>query len=64
MWMWVWFIAFAVVVVFLAKMLDRRGSTGASRADDLPGQEHPRLDRSHGNNTIGEVGGGGDGGGW
>ena len=48
MWMWVWILAIAAVLVLAAKMVDRRGSTGASRADDLPGMEHPRLDRSHG----------------
>ena len=62
MWMWAWIIAFAALVVLAAKMLDRRGSSGASRADDLPGQEHPRFNRQHGNNTMGDGGGGGDGG--
>jgi len=58
MWMWIGFIAFAVVVVLAAKMLDRRGSRGASRADDLPGVEYTRRDGSGGNSTSA----GGDGG--
>jgi hypothetical protein len=39
MWMWVGFVAFAVVVVLAAKLLDRHGSRSASRAEDLPGVE-------------------------
>jgi hypothetical protein len=38
MWMWVWIIGFLALVVLAAKMMDRRrGSTGVSRANDLPG---------------------------
>ena len=59
MWMRVGFIAFAIVVVLAAKMLDRRGSRGASRADDLPGREYTRPDHGGGSSSAG-----GDGGGW
>ena len=63
MWMWVGVLVFVALVLVAAKMLDRRGSTGASRAEDLPGVEHPRLDRSQGSPTYGGGGDGGDGGG-
>ena len=46
MWMWVWIIAFLALVVLAAKMMDRRrGSTGPSRADDLPGTKAGRPGR-------------------
>jgi hypothetical protein len=56
MWMWVWIIGFVALVVLAAKMMDRRrGSTGGSRADDLPGSaERPgRLDSSQGGPPTG-----------
>ena len=65
MWMWVWIIGFVALVVLAAKMLDRRGSTGASRALDLPGTEW-RGRSELGGTSQGAEGGGGDGvgGGW
>jgi hypothetical protein len=44
-WMWVWIIGFIALVVLAAKMLDRRGSTGPSRRDDLPGSKDGRPKR-------------------
>ena len=66
MWMWVWIIGFAALLVLAAKMMDRRGSTGASKADDLPwnGKGRPgRFDSSHGGAGAPDAGGDG-GGGW
>jgi hypothetical protein len=56
MWMWVWIIGFLALVVLAAKMMDRRrGSTGASRTDDLPGSggRPGRLDSSQGGPPTG-----------
>ena len=56
MWMWVAIIAFLVLVVLAAKMMDRRrGSMGASRAEDLPGSDgRPgRFDSSQGGPPTG-----------
>jgi hypothetical protein len=54
MWMWVWIIAFLVVVVLLAKWMDRnRGSQGASRKDDLPGTIAGRPKRIDSGGTMG-----------
>ena len=44
--MWAWIIGFVVIVGVIVVVMNRRGSTGASRADDLPssytadGQKH------------------------
>jgi hypothetical protein len=44
--MWSWIIGFVVIVGIIVFVLNRRGSTGASKADDLPsrysadGQKH------------------------
>ena len=46
MWMWFWILVVVVAVVAVAKLIDRgRGSTGASRADDLPGTSTGRPKR-------------------
>ena len=66
MWMWVWVLLFIALLVFAAKMMDRRGSTGAGKADDLPwnGRGRPGpFDSSHGGAGASDAGGDG-GGGW
>ncbi|HZB67622.1 MAG TPA: hypothetical protein VE503_09420 [Ornithinibacter sp.] len=67
MWMWVWILLFVALLVFAAKMMDRRGSTGASKADDLPWNRRGRagpFDSSHGGAGASDGGGDGGGGGW
>ncbi len=62
--MWSWIIGFVVIVGIIAFVLNRRGSTGASKADDLAsrysaeGQKH-----TGGMGGVGHPGGGGTGGG-
>ena len=38
--MWSWIIGFIVIVGIIVFVMNRRGSTGASRADDLPSTGH------------------------
>jgi len=46
MWMWFWILVVVVAAVAAAKLIDRgRGSTGARRADDLPGTSTARPKR-------------------
>jgi hypothetical protein len=58
--MWTYIIGFIVIVGVIVVVMNRRGSTGASRADDLPSSY-----RSDGRNDSGYInpGGGGDAGG-
>ena len=55
---WTYIIGFAVLVAIIAVIINRRGSTGASRADDLTSTYRP-----HENKGGGFVGGGGGAGG-
>jgi hypothetical protein len=57
--MWPYIIGFVVLLGVIAVMSSRRGSTGASRADDLPSTNR-RDHRAHG---YINPGGGGDAGG-
>ena len=41
--MWAWIIGFIVIVGVIVVVMNRRGSTGASRADDLPSSEPGRT---------------------
>lgn len=58
--MWPYIIGFVVIMGVIVVVTNRRGSTGASRADDLP-SGHQR-DSSRGDGYI-SGSGGGDGGG-
>lgn len=62
--MWAWIIGFVVIVGVIVVVTNRRGSTGASRADDLPSPYG--RDAGRGGGYIGGGGGGdgGDGGGF
>jgi len=54
MTVWLGIIAFLVVVVLIAKWMDRsRGSRGASRQDDLPGTSEGRGKAIDGGGHIG-----------
>jgi hypothetical protein len=57
--MWPYIIGFVVIVGLIVVVMNRRGSTGASRADDLPSTG--RADTSGGGYI--HPGGGGDAGG-
>lgn len=55
MWVWLWIIGFAMLVLLAAKLLDRhRGSFDEYRSADLPPakkggpREHPDIDTSWG----------------
>ena len=50
--MW-WIIGFVAVCAAISIVISRRGSTGASRADDLPSTHQP------GTGQAGYIGGGG-----
>jgi hypothetical protein len=59
--MWSWIIGFIVIVGIIVFVMNRRGSTGASRADDLPSTG--RADNSGGGFIPpGSAGDGGAGG--
>ena len=59
--MW-WILAFLAAIVLMAVVINRRGSTGASRNDDLPsGRDGHTPDPGYG--SVGGIGGGGDPGG-
>jgi hypothetical protein len=56
-----WFIiGFIVIVGVIVVVMNRRGSTGVSRADDLPSSQRP--DTSGGGHLGGGAGSGGFGG--
>jgi hypothetical protein len=60
--MWWWILGFLAVIVLIAVVIDRRGSTGASRAEDrASGRDSHTPDSGYGAGGFG--GGGGDGGG-
>jgi hypothetical protein len=59
--MW-WIIGFVAVCTIISVVISRRGSTGASRADDLPSSHQPGMGHGPVSGTGG-YGGGGDGGG-
>ena len=59
--MWPYIIGFIVIVGVIVVVTNRRGSTGASRADDLPSTHRPNT--SGGGGFGGGGYGGGDGGG-
>jgi hypothetical protein len=62
MW-WIWVLGVVVVIGVIVVVMNRRGSTGASRDDDQPGH---RDDRAPDPGIRGSSGGGGfgvDGGG-
>ena len=59
---WLWIIGIAAVLIVLVMAIDRRrGSTGASRADDLPGW-NAKPGGGYGGNVSGGGFGDGDGG--
>jgi hypothetical protein len=61
--MW-WIISFVALCTVISVVIARRGSTGASRADDLPSNHQPGT--GHGGYVgggAGGFGGGADGGG-
>ena len=58
--MWPYIIGFIVIVGVIVVVMNRRGSTGASRADDLPSTG--RADTSGGGFGPGTGGDGGGGG--
>ncbi|HYN67974.1 MAG TPA: hypothetical protein VES93_13875 [Ornithinibacter sp.] len=60
--MWAWIIGFVVIVGIIVVVTSRRGSTGASRADDLPSPY--RHGAGGGGGHVGGGGDGGDGGGF
>lgn len=39
--MWPWIIGVVLVLAVIVMVMNRRGSTGASRADDLPSNRAP-----------------------
>jgi hypothetical protein len=58
-----WILGFLAVFALIAVIVDRRGSTGASRADDLPsGRDRHTPDSGYGGGGPGGGGLGGDGG--
>jgi hypothetical protein len=57
--MWPYIIGFVVIVCIIVVVMNRRGSTGASRADDLPSSY-----TAEGQKHTGGFGGGGVGGGY
>jgi hypothetical protein len=58
-----WILGFLAVFALIAVIVNRRGSTGASRADDLPPGRDPRTpDSGYGGPGTGGGGFGGDGG--
>ena len=60
--MWPYIIGFIVIVGVIVVVMNRRGSTGASRADDRPSTGH--TDTSGGGFSPGTGGGDGGGGGF
>ncbi len=63
--MWPYIIGFIVIVGIIAVVINRRGSTGASRADDLPSSYTAEHQKHTGglSGSAGPGGFGGDGGG-
>jgi hypothetical protein len=61
--MWPYIIGFIVIVGAIVMVTNRRGSTGASRADDLPSTYRPDRGGGGGFGGGGGGGGGGDAGG-
>ena len=60
--MWWLVLGLVAAMVLIAVVINRRGSTGASRADDLPsGRDGRAPDPGFG--SVGGIGGGGDAGG-
>ena len=63
--MWSWVIGFVVIVGVIVVVMNRRGSTGASKNDDLPsrytadGQKHTGGFGGGGTGGDGGMGGGG-----
>ena len=60
--MW-WIIGFVAVCTAIAVVIQRRGSTGASRADDLPSNYQPGAQPGGMTGGGAYMGDGGDGGG-
>ena len=59
--MWTYIIGFVVIVGIIVVVMNRRGSTGASRADDLPSR-YTADDQKHTGGFSGGGSVGGDGG--
>ena len=62
--MWPYIIGFIVIVGLIVVVMNRRGSTGASRADDLPSSYTAEGQKHTGGfgGSVGPGGFGGDGG--
>jgi hypothetical protein len=54
--MWSWIIGFVVIVGIIVVVMNRRGSTGASKADDLPSRYSAEGQKHTGGFTAGGTG--------
>lgn len=54
--MWSWIIGFVVIVGVIVFVMNRRGSTGASKADDLPSRYSAEGQKHSGGFTSGGTG--------